>query len=347
MRQAKMTVLLTAAAVGSMVMSAVPAGALAVPARAARSWHVSLLVAGSKFPGFTAVTATGRNSAWAFDESDGSSPGAYQLSGSSWHKRTFPGVSDDEVVSAGSSSASNVWAFTETGRAMRFNGSSWSLVKTFRGEISSGLVISKTDVWVFSSLGTWHYNGAAWTRSVGGKGLLGASALSPSSIWAYGVTSVAHWNGRTWTRTSLRRLVPKIELGSPFLAGIYAASARSIYVNGSEGAESVGGPLVLLHGNGTSWRRLAISKRIGGPTAIIPDGMGGVWVPVLVFILGGGVDHYSRGALSNTRLPIPGTRLRLVSAAAVPHSTVAFVVGETGSSTSSKNDSAVILRYGL
>lgn len=130
------------------------------------------------------------------------------------------------------------------------------------------------------------------------------------------------------------------------MAGVYAASARSVYAIGSGGDETVGGPLVVLHYNGTSWRRLALSKTAGGPMAVIPDGKGGLWIPVDVFVLNGRMDHFTRGILSTARLPIRSARLRVGSAAIAPGSTAAFVVGYSEKSLSSSTSTAVILRYG-
>ena len=296
---------------------------------------------------WSAVTVTSPASAWAFEGSDSGRPSAYQLSGSTWKKRAFPGSSDEEIFSATASSASNVWAFTNTGAAVQFNGSRWSVVKTFPGGISSGRAISKTDVWVFGGYDrpAWHYNGSRWTQSASGEGLNGASALSPSSIWAYSMSGVAHWNGRTWKKTSLIKLVPKTPLGEPFVAGVYARSARSVYALGSEGGETVGGPLVLLQYNGTSWHRAVISKEAGGPVAIIPDGTGGLWIPVNIFILDGRMDRFVHGALATARLPISSAHLRLVGAAIAPHSTAAFAVGyERKSPSGVKRSLSVLMR---
>ncbi len=151
---------------------------------------------------------------------------------------------------------------------MRFNGITWSVMKTFPGGISSGLAISKTSVWVFGGFGraAWHYNGSNWTRSVSGRGLDGASALSPSSIWAYSTKGAAHWNGKSWKRghhsSSLCR---KRRWAARSWQACTLAPARSVYVLGSEGGETVGGPLVLLHYNGTSWHRVATAKEAGAP----------------------------------------------------------------------------------
>jgi hypothetical protein len=344
------TILVTTAVIGGLLLPAMPAGAAAVQATAAKSWRVAFT--GGKLS-FTAITAASATSAWAFGNNfDGGRPSAYQLSGSRWKRRSIPGAAYDQVVSAGSTSSSNVWAFVQVGvegqagEALRFNGHSWSVMQKFSGEVSSGTVISQTDVWVFGPGGTWHFNGSAWAKSASAGKLSGASALSPSNIWAFGGTTVAHWNGSSWKRTSLAGLIPKNALGEKGIDGIYAASARSVYALGSEHGESVGGPLVLLHYNGSRWSRLVVSRNVGEPRAIIPDGSGGVWIPVLVFILGGGVNHYSHGKLSSAALPINAAHLGLVSGATAPRSAVAFIGGFERTSDNVTDQKGVILRYG-
>ena len=46
-------------------------------------------------------------------------------------------------------------------------------------------------------LGSWHYNGHAWSSVASGHGLEGGSGLSARDVWAFAGTKVAHWNGRT------------------------------------------------------------------------------------------------------------------------------------------------------
>lgn len=350
MRVIRVAAILTAAAAvsGAMTMT-VPASAALGAATAARSWHVALETkAGPLFTGFTAITATGPAAAWAFEGGSSGRPGAYRLSGSAWKKQAFPASSGETVGSASSSSASNVWAFTSTGAAVRFNGSSWSVVRTFPGPITSGLAVSKTDVWAFGGTGqaAWHYTGSGWSKAPTGRGLAGASALSPSSIWAYDSSGAAHWNGRAWKKTSLLRLVPRTPLGEPRVDGIYARSARSVYALGSEGGETVGGPLVLLHYNGTSWRRVLIAKEEGEPRAIVPNGTGGLWIPIDIFVLHSRIDRFAGGALATAKLPVRSTRLELDGAATAPRSTAAFAIGYERTSTASATSRAVVLRYG-
>jgi hypothetical protein len=230
------------------------------------SWHFVKHVHSGGNGDFTAVVAVGKTGGWAFNGV--SKPAAWKRSGGSWTQVSFPGRSGEEVVAAGASSASNVWAFTGGGsgsRALRWNGSGWSAVRSFAGQIGGAAVISKTDVWVFgepvfpgSGMGTWHYNGRAWAKVSSGHGLEGGSALSASSIWAFDGTKVAHWNGRTWTRTSVASLLPpKTELNDPAVVGIDAQSKNSVYAVGSGNLEDEGGPTVILHYNGHSWAKVA------------------------------------------------------------------------------------------
>jgi len=262
-------------------------------------------------------------------------------------------VSGDRVSYASASSATNVWAFTFKGRVLRYNGSSWKTVKNFGKVIESGLALSATDVWVFGqsfspALGTWHYNGSSWKKSASGSGLQGASALSASSIWAFGGTNVAYWNGSTWTKTSVAHLLPKnTQLSHSFVAGIYAAAAKSVYAVGSGGRQDEGGPLVLLHYNGSTWSRLAMISSLGDPVAVVPDGSGGLWIPVRTGFPGNGsMEHYAHGKLSSVTLPYSPPHLLLFAAANAPHSTRAITVGYFRKSFSASTSTAVILRFG-
>ena len=351
-----------AVAVAALAVSGaliVPAASAALAAPAARqakapvpaaraAWRIVKTVAGSSFPQFTALTATGSRSAWAFEARGNTRPQAWQLSGSTWTRRAFPGKLNDLVVSASSSSATNVLAFTFDGQVVRWNGSTWTVVKQFRDGINSGLAVNRNDVWVFGEqLGTWHFNGSGWTQARSGHGLLGASALSPTSIWAYGGTSVAHWNGRSWTKTSVARLLPRnTEFSHYGLAGILAVSARNVWALASGFTQDEGGPPVLLHFNGISWRRAAM-KNTGGPIAIAGDGRGGLWIPVNTGFPGdGSMLRFTGGTLRSVSLPITPLHLFLFGAAHAPHSAVTFAFGFRRTSFSASTSTAVILRYG-
>jgi len=341
-------VLLAPAAAGALALAATMPAAAATPSAAA-SWHVSLRVAGPNSPAFTAVAATSGSNAWAFEVSGRAAPGAFRFDGSSWTRHAFPARRGDVVTSASASSASNVWAFTFHGLVLRFNGTRWAKVKKFSSPIVSGLAVSSTDVWVFGLPGTstWHFNGHGWTKSVTGKGLEGASALSASSVWAFGGTNVAHWNGKSWRKTSVAQLLPKnTQLSHSFVAGVYAASAKSVYATASGGRQDEGGPLVLLHFNGSRWSRVAENTSVGGPVAIVPDGRGGLWIPVDTGVPpSGSMEHFSHGTLARVRLPFSPAHLALFGAAIGKHTTAALTVGFTRKSFGARTTTAVILRF--
>lgn len=337
-----------------LLAGAVPASAAQPrPARQA-SWRVAFKITGSALPGFWAVTAVSGTSAWAFEQQGNAAPVGYLLRGSTWTRHAIPMPTTDGVMAASSSSARDVWVFTLQGRAIHYNGRRWTVAIRFHRPIGSGLAITARDVWIFGSqylpaLGTWHFNGAQWTRISSGRGLFGASALSPTSIWAYGGTDVAHWNGRTWTRTSVKSLLPKnTALSHSFLAGIDAISAGNVYAVGSGGRQDQGGPLVVLHYNGHAWSRVATGPgRLGGPVTVIGDGHGGLWIPVMTGYPGSGtMDHYSHGRLRGVPLPYRPDHLALLGAAIGRRGTVAFAVGFYRKSSSSTSSTALILRYG-
>jgi len=338
-------------------------GLAAVPpaeagAHAAAAWHIAKSVPGPNFPAFTAAAAASGTSAWAFEEPGGNArPAAYELTGTTWHARPFPGKLNEQVLAASASSSSNVWAFTttesSTSRVLRFDGHGWQQVKVFRDLISSGLVLSPTNVWVFGepfapSLGAVHYNGHTWTKSA--RGLVGASALSASSIWAYGGSNVAHWNGSKWRTTSVARLLPKSNqvCGPAFVAGIEALSARDVFAVADGGCPDGGGPFVLLRYNGSRWSKVAPSHRISAhPQAVISDGMGGIWIPMVTGAPESSfMEHYAHGTLSRVALPIRERHLALVGAVIGQHTTAALAFGLSRKSFTASTSTAVILRYG-
>ncbi len=356
-RRVAAALVVTALAVTGGAM-AVTAAAAAAPAAA--SWHIVKRVLSGALGDFTAVVPVGRTGGWAFDGI--SKPTAWERSGPSWTRVAFPSQNGEEVAAAGASSATSVWAFTDAGtgsRALRWNGSHWSVSRSFPAQIGGAVVISARDVWVFgapfvpgNSLGAWHFNGRAWARVISGRGLEGGSGLSGGSIWAFAGTKVAHWNGRTWARTSVAGLLPaKQQLNDPAVVGIDAQAPGSVYAIGSGNAEDEGGPTVVLHFNGHSWRKVAEGSFGLGTSPlqqVASDGHGGLWIPMP------GVEgrpsflvHYSGGRLSQAALPVRPRRINVESVALIPGTTdllgggFTHALGNPGAGVV-----AVILQYG-
>jgi hypothetical protein len=295
-----------ASAAGLGMASAAWAGA--APAKLP-SWHVLETVTG---PGqdFGAVVATGPASGWAFVDN---ASYAYARTGvTTWKKVPFPGGNGVIVAAAAASSASDVWAFTyiagTRSQALELAGGKWTVRKTLGGYVGAVSVLAASDVWVFGSTATYHYNGSTWAKVAGG--VSGGGALSASDYWltgASGQTTVTHVNNGRKVTFNLVGLLPaktKNGLDDPGVAGVYAASDTNVYVIGNGSTQDAGGPVVILHYDGHAWTKLA-SYGMGNPFGITPDGAGGLWIPVY-WAGAGTILHYSRGAITAAALPSPG-----------------------------------------
>jgi hypothetical protein len=307
------------------------------------SWHIVKRVTSGPNGVFTAVTAVGRNGGWAFDGLTKAT--AWERNGSTWTQVPFPSLSNEMVVAAAASSASNAWAFTNqfgTSRALRWNGQRWTVVRSFSRAIGGAVVLSSSDVWVFgepivpgAGLGAWHYNGRTWSQVRSGQGLEGGSGLSASDIWAFDGADVAHWNGSTWSRTSVASLLPaKQLLNDPALTGIFEQSRHSVYAIGNGNLQDEGGPLVILHWNGSVWSKVAGGNfGFGTLQQFSSDGHGGLWLPMPGF--GGQKSyllHYTGGQLIPASLPAGPLAITVDTVALIPGTIEVLGGGDTHAS---------------
>jgi hypothetical protein len=349
------------AAVGAAAALAVTGAASAMAVTSAGpSWRIVKRVHSGALGDFTAVVAVGRAGGWAFNGI--SRPTAWKRSGPSWTQVAFPSRSGEEVVAAGASSAANVWAFTASGgrsRALRWNGRRWSVQGSFPAETGGAVVISASDVWVFGQpfvpggeLGAWHFNGHVWARVASGRGLEGGSGLSATDIWAFAGTKVAHWNGHGWASSSVAGLLPaKRPLNAPAVVGIDAQSPSSVFAIGSGNTQDEGGPTVILHFNGHSWRKVAQGSFGIGTSPlqqVSSDGRGGLWIPMP----GSGgrpsfLVHYSAGRLTSAALPGGAGKINVESVSRIPGTTSLLGGGFTHASLNpGAGVVAVILQFG-
>jgi len=347
-----------AAAAFFLAAVAASAPALASSASSGASWRIVKQLKVGDSPGVTAVVAVGQNGGWAFD-----GPAAWQRDGARWTQVPFPARDFEQVSAAGASSATNVWAFTESGlgaRALHWNGSSWSVAATFSrnvawlgNPIGAVVVLSPSDVWAFSGSyaphngpGALHYDGHSWSRVAVGTNLERGSGLSPDDIWAFGGQDVAHWNGVTWSFTSVASLLPATRDGDdPVVTGIDAQSPGSVYAVGNGNALRGGGPIVILHYNGGSWTRVAQGGSYGYGSQIASDGHGGLWLP-MSGASGGepSMLHYSGGRLTVTALPAPASIFRVDTVSLIPGTT--SMLGGGYYFSDATNPVGAILQYG-
>jgi hypothetical protein len=346
---------------GVLAVSGLAAASAAAATPASASWRIVKRVHAGDFGQFTAVTALGSRGGWAFLSENGVTA-AYKRSGSSWTRVSFPRVGREDVVSATALSGSDAWAFTGGGRlsrAVHWNGHRWQIEHVFPRTLGSAAVISSHNIWVFGAAylprgGAYHYNGHSWKQVSSGRSLHGGSASSAGNIWAYGGTDVARWTGSTWKRTSVRHLLPRTRgghLNNPALIAVYAKSSHSVWAVGDGNDETEGGPVVVLHYNGHSWKRVASTvpdrfadNGFSAYGSVAPDGHGGLWLPIAQTDTPAHMLHYAGGQIKIARLPVPGFDIDLYAVAAISGGG-ALAVGYVQNSSSS-SESAAILRYG-
>ena len=324
------------------VVAAVATMAASLPASAPEpAWQIATTVhygPATNASGYSAVIAPGKDDAWVFG---GTNPGGTSLpaaehwDGRRWHAWPLPAGLSGFIVGAAASSPGDVWAVGGE-YALHWNGSRWAVAKTWSqaGQATSVVAVSPGDVWVFgsssfsgeASLGAWHYDGRAWTRSSGvASAIYRASAVSADDIWAITVSpgggSVVHYDGRAWARDT----AADSALANAQLDDVLAVSARSVWVSGVTPANAADGRLVLVRWNGRRWKRFVAPWTVQQPERFAADGAGGIWIPV---VTGGAspatwILHLSRsGVWTRTRIAaghrtgvgvgdlalIPGTR---------------------------------------
>ena len=105
---------------GALAAGGVTAAGQAPVAAAVRpdagGWRIALRVSGPNAPYFSAVTATGPASGWAFEgfQFGGTDrAAAWQLTGRGWHRAAFPGLPGELVTRAAAASPGNVWAIAQ------------------------------------------------------------------------------------------------------------------------------------------------------------------------------------------------------------------------------------------
>ena len=237
------------------------------------------------------------------------SPTAFHWNGHRWSKvskASFPqAVRKTGIACAGASSPSNVWAFAgatmfagsaDEAGALRLIHGRWKLVKSFQpGLISSCLVLSPTQVWVFGDAhvapgtGTWHLSGTKWTQLPFDKFIIAdASAISATDIWGEGENAftfpgVEHWNGHRWIRNvKLTAVLPKDSSSMTVnFDGITALSDHDVLFRVIEANCECGKPkfrkVVVLRWNGHSWGMVKRSDPDFYLPGAVPDGHGGWW----------------------------------------------------------------------
>jgi hypothetical protein len=339
------------AGIAGLTLAAATAGystggaAAAVQPAAGPRWHIVKTVKTDFTGDFLATVATGKNTGWAFDGQGFSVRAtAWREVRGTWSKFTFPSLPAETVIAAGAAGPSDVWAFTQvdgvSSRVLHWTGTFWTVAHNFPLEIASADVVGKNDVWVFGfepipnqpALGVWHFNGKTWTRL--SKTISGGSALSATNAWGFSGTNVEHFTAGKWIATSVKSLLPPRDphgLNSPAVNAILAVSNTNVWALGSANLQDEGGPLVVLHFNGTKWVKVTSGQfGIGPMPEFSADGSGGLWIPMLGPV--GGTSflvHFTNGKLVKAVVPVNPATLTVEDTSRVPGSTQQLAGGFT------------------
>jgi hypothetical protein len=242
------------------------------------------------FNALNTVVAPTKTDAWALGGNNiGSAAGtnlpvAQKWNGSTWHAVTLPAGVTGPLWAASAPAANDIWAVTgQTGYLVHFNGSAWSVARTFTsGLFATGVTaFSPTNVWVFGrtgagpGLGTWHLHGTTWTDVTGlGGSVSTASALSATDIWAIGSVgnnpqnAIVRYQGDGWKR------VTSPALPRATFTRILALSPTNVWVSGTKAGTNK--PL-LVHLHGTTWTAVTVPFKVD-LDAMTSDGQGGLWM---------------------------------------------------------------------
>ena len=295
------------AAASAILIAGGGPGALAGPGNGWRITAVFGSAAKGELPGGLTV-ATGAADAFSYWQCTQCSVGTRDRNfiahwnGRRWWRIALPAPMNypRSLIAFNASSASNLWALTDSGRAALWSGSSWALrsvpVWVLRRDragdlVASMSVVGRGDFWVFSqpqpsqpTLAAHYYRGI-WHPVILPAVAFGAVVVSRTDIWAMGMTKktwgtakpvwvAMHWDGSAWHVLAL----PTVRIpahGFVFYA-MTATGPRDIWIGRTVCCGNAAG-VRLLHWTGR-WRVIA------GPSGAVelsetePDGAGGVWI---------------------------------------------------------------------
>ncbi|MEV0583135.1 hypothetical protein [Nonomuraea sp. NPDC050310] len=229
-----------------------------------------------------------------------------------------------------------VWRFNESVEQVtvwRWNGRRWSSLPIPEpgAHATAAVVPAKGECWAaglrFGAQGmrdvVWHHAGGRWRTVAAPAPLTDFAAVSSSAVWALSSyeggpsASILRWDGRQWAPEHL----PPLEFAE--LADIVALAEDDVWAVGAivvrrDGVRSLREALVL-HWDGTAWRRVQHRPAATGFTAAAPDGTGGLWLATESAEGPDTLTRHRRGAWESVALGLPKAQVK--GLANVPGST--------------------------
>jgi hypothetical protein len=347
------------AATGASMSGAAPAAAEAGPV-AASSGFTAVGVLGS-------VAAVSAQNAWAVGFT-GNLEGEHaslivHWNGTAWRQMPSPESRGSQLNGVAATSAGNAWAVGVAGNKsliLHWNGTMWkrAVSPSMPGgaDLIAVAATSARNAWAVGCTGCTgtttnnsqplivRWNGSAWKRVPSpttrrGADLVALAATSARNAWAVGCTSctgligpnsqplIVRWNGSGW-----KRVPSPTARGGAILSGVAAASASHAWAVGSVGFALTPSPATLiLHWNGTAWRRVSSPHSGGGLlSGVAATSAGNAWAvgytiddkPVLL--------HWNGGTWKQVPSPTFAVGDDLIGVAAIS-SRNAWAVGSIGS----------------
>jgi hypothetical protein len=221
---------------------------------------------------------------------------------------------NDGVV--GAPSATDLWTFPDLNGpsgdvlyALHWNGRRWQQFRLKGASaIGSTAAFSQSDAWAFgeaptkqSGLGfgppyAARYDGHAWRRvAMPGVPII-VNPLAPADIWAFGPTRktaintrtkevmiAMRWDGKTWQVLPVPRLALPGNRELPIVYSFAAFGRRDLWATEGYPGSLCGCGLpnlgvLLMHWNGSRWRRVIVDRDVLDPFSLVSDGRGGLWL---------------------------------------------------------------------
>ena len=289
------------------------AAVVAAPAQAATSWAVLTTPdRGSIANELYGSAALSSSAAWAVGswyDTNLAAPRTLveRWNGTTWSTVTSPNATSyyNELRDVDATSPTSAWAvgyangasgvngLPRNTLAMRWNGSTWSIVPTPQPgtnirQLYGVKAFSTGEAW---SVGWYydtnfhgealalHWNGSAWTQvtmpdpGTSGNSLEGIAGSAPNDVWAVGSYTTSgergvlghplavHYNGTGWTQTEM----PESGTGT-FLHSVVALAANDVWAVGSKNGYH---EPVAYHWNGSVWTEVPTAATVGAGNNIL------------------------------------------------------------------------------
>ena len=274
------------------------------------------------------------------------------------------------IIALGASSASNLWALTNTGKAGIWNGHAWA-VRTLPAWVlrpsrvgdpfAQTAVFGTGNAWVFS-IGALsqptlaaHFARGSWHKVALPGAPVAIGAVAANDIWAVGITkqsltaarpvwTAMHWNGSAWRALSL----PSVRVPQGDSAGyqITAAGSRDVWLTRQVGSATRTFSVALMHWTGR-WHVVRAPSAVKAVGPMAQDGHGGVWFGARVGPLTSGASalyHYNAGRWSHQAVPARnGAGATLATITWIPGTRSLWAAAST---TAGSQEVGEILKYG-